>query len=261
MESMHFIAAILCVLVGLSLSLLGGGGSVLVVPILVYVGKVPIKESIAMSLLIVGLSSAMASMKYFRQGFVNVRLVILFVVPGVLASFFGARLSKFVSGPQLLLMFGVLMMVIAFVLYKKSSSCAQIPEKITCRPHFALSTAAGAGIGFLTGLLGVGGGFLIVPAITLLMKCSLYTAIGTSLAIMAVNSLTGFSGYLSQMKLDLPLSVLILSAMFAGNVLGARISGRFNATFLQKAFAVLIFLVGFILVVQHFPGLYTGGKP
>lgn len=253
MEPLQFVAAALCVLVGLSVSLLGGGGSVLIVPLLVYIGKVPVKESIAMSLLIVGLTSALGSVKYFRQGFVNLRLVTLFVVPGILASFFGARLSKYVSGDQLLLMFGVLMMVISVLLYRKSSDCARIPERITCRPHFALSAGTGAGIGFLTGLLGVGGGFLIVPAITLLMRCSLYTAIGTSLAIITVNSLTGFAGYLPEMRLNLPLSALFLSAMLTGALIGSKLGGKFSAVSLQKGFAILIFAVGLIMSAQHFP--------
>lgn len=253
MEPLQLVAAAFCVLVGLSLSLLGGGGSVLVVPLLVYIGRVPVKESIAMSLLIVGLTSALGSVKYFRQGFVNLRLAALFIVPGILASFFGARLSKFVSGGQLLLMFGILMMVISVLLYRKSSDCARIPEKITCRPHFVLSAGTGAAIGFLTGLLGVGGGFLIVPAITLLMRCSLYTAIGTSLVVITVNSLTGFTGYLAEMRLDFSLSALFLSATLAGAVLGSKLGGKLSAVLLQKGFAVLIFAVGLVMALQHFP--------
>src|SRR3989338_9039729 len=104
MEITYIVALVLCLLVGLSLGLLGGGGSVLMVPVFVYVTKISVNEAIAMSLLIVGLSSAAGAVKYYRQGFVNQRLVILFVVPGVIAAFFGARLTGVVSAENLLFM-------------------------------------------------------------------------------------------------------------------------------------------------------------
>ncbi len=245
------LATMLCVLVGLSLGLLGGGGSVLMVPLFVYIAKVPVNEAIAMSLLIVGLSSMAGVFKYFKQGFVNTRLVILFVLPGMLASFFGARAARSFSSEQLLLMFSVMMMLISLILYNKSSG-ASSDGPVVCRPNLSLSVAAGGVIGFLTGLLGVGGGFLIVPAIALLMRCSLYTAIGTSLAIIAVNSAAGFAGHLSTSHLNIPLSAVFLIATVSGAVAGTRLSNKFSMRFLQKAFAVLIFLVGALVVVQHF---------
>lgn len=248
----HFIlTAVLCAAVGASLSLLGGGGSVLLVPLLVYIGGVPAKESIALSLLIVGLTSALGSIPYFKKGFVNVRLVFLFVVPGVFFSFFGARLGEHVSAERLLFAFGILMAVIAFLMYQKSTESAQVSEKVVCRPHPVLSAATGGGIGFLTGLLGVGGGFLIVPAITLLMRCSLYTAIGTSLAIIAVNSFTGFAGHLSQMNHDAGLGAVLLASTLLGAVAGSLIGERIKASALQKGFAVLIGAVGIVMAVQH----------
>lgn len=256
MEPIQIITAALCLVVGLSLSLLGGGGSVLIVPLLVYVGKVPVSETFAMSLLIVGCSSALGSVKYFRQGLVNKRLVALFIVPGVAASFFGARLAKFVPSGRLLFMFGVLMTLIAVILYVKSAQQAQAQQKIVCRPPVLLSVVIGAVIGFLTGLLGVGGGFLIVPAITLLMRCSLYTAIGTSLVIITVNSMTGFIGYLSQLRLSVPLIALFLSTTITGALIGAKVSSRLSAVLLQRAFAVLIFIIGSFIAWQHFPSAH-----
>ncbi len=252
MEAPLLAAAALCVLVGLSLSLLGGGGAVLLVPLLVYVGRVPAKEAIAISLLLVGLSSALGSIPYFRGGFVNLRLAVLFLVPGIAAAFVGARFSESVPADILLLIFGILMMTISVILYRKSNDCARIPEKITCRPHAAVSAGTGAGIGFLTGLVGVGGGFLIVPAITILMRCSVYTAIGTSLAIISVNSLTGFAGHLSHLRLDPGLTALLLSAMLLGTLIGSRLGKKFSTAALQKGFAVLIFAVGLVMAVQHF---------
>ena len=253
MMTLQLIAGAFCFLVGLSLSLLGGGGSVLMVPIFVYIAKMPVSEAIALSLVIVGLSSAFGAIKYLKQGFVNKRLVILFVAPGIAASFFGARVTKFVSEEHLLFMFGVLMMLISLILYKKSSKETQSQASVICRPNFTLSVSVGALIGFLTGLLGVGGGFLIVPAIALLMRCSLYTAIGTSLVIIAINSFTGFIGHLSAMNLNFPLGAAFLLATISGAVFGTKVSDKFSAVFLQKSFSGLIFFVGCFLTVQHFP--------
>ncbi|MFT5208184.1 MAG: putative membrane protein YfcA [Candidatus Omnitrophota bacterium] len=253
MEIIHIIAIVLCLFVGLSLGLLGGGGSVLMVPIFVYVAKVSINEAIAMSLIIVGISSAVGSYKYYRQGFVNQRLVVLFVVPGVIAAFLGARLTQYVSANHLLFMFGILMALIALILFKKSSNRTEGLEQVVCRPGLVLSVVAGAVIGLLTGLLGVGGGFLIVPAIALLMKCSLYTAIGTSLVIISINSLTGFIGHISVIELNVPLTAAFLIATVAGAVLGTRFSDKFSIVLLQRTFAILIFGVGLFLAVQHFP--------
>lgn len=245
------LASMLCVLVGLSLGLLGSGGSVLMVPLFVYIAKVSADEAIAMSLVIVGLSSAAGTVKYMKRGAVNKRLVLLFVIPGVVASFFGGRTAKFVSADQLLLMFGGMMLLISLILLKKASQGTSSDGPVICRPNLGLSLGVGSIIGFLTGLLGVGGGFLIVPAIAILMKCSLNTAIGTSLAIIAVNSGAGFAGHLSAIRIDVPLTSVFLAATVGGAVAGARLSGNLSTNFLQKGFAVLIFIVGLLIVAQH----------
>ncbi len=252
METLYAVTALLCFGVGLSLGLLGGGGSVLMVPLFVYVAKIPANEAIAMSLLIVGLSSAAGVVRYLKQGFVNKRLVALFVLPGIAASFLGARAARYVSPDQLLAMFGGMMMLVSLILYNKSSGGTHADGPVVYRPDFAVSVTTGSVIGFLTGLLGVGGGFLIVPAIAILMRCSLYTAIGTSLAVIAVNSVAGFAGHLSGMRLDIPLSMTFLAATVGGAVAGTRLSHKLNAVFLQKSFSVLIFLIGALVTAQNF---------
>jgi hypothetical protein len=220
------------------------------IPVFVYVARTAVNEAIAMSLVIVGISSAGASIRYFKKGSVNRRLVVLFVVPGVAASFIGARIAGAFSSDRLLLMFGILMTVISVILFAKSGEKPGTGPAV-CRPGLALSIFAGSLIGFLTGLLGVGGGFLIVPAIALLMRCSLQTAIGTSLVIIAVNSFTGFIGHLSTMHVDFGLTAVFLASTAAGAFAGARYSGRFSTAALQKGFAVLIFAVGCLITFQH----------
>lgn len=258
MDAAVFLAVFLCVLIGLTLSLLGGGGSVLIVPLLVYLAKFPVNESIAMSLIIVGVASAYGSIKYLKEGFVNKRLVLLFVLPGIIASFAGARVAEYVPSKLLLFMFGAMMILISMILYKKSSQGRPKNEIVVCCPDLTVSVAAGTVIGFLTGLLGVGGGFLIVPTIALLMKCSLYTAIGTSLAIIAINSLTGFIGHLSAIKINLFLTGFFLIATLAGAVAGTKVSGALKLNVLQKIFAGLIFFVGIFLAAQNFPYEFRG---
>lgn len=252
MEIFYTATAILCFAVGLSLGLLGGGGSILMVPLFVYIAKFSATEAIALSLLIVGFSSAAGVIKYFKQGFINRRLIVLFVAPGIVASYFGARLANSVSSEKLLLMFGILMAIIAVILYAKSSEQSKNQLSAVCRPNLILSIAIGGLIGFLTGLLGVGGGFLIVPAIALLMKCSMRIAIGTSLAIISINSASGFLGHLPEMTTPAPLSMLFLVSTLGGTITGTKFSDYFSISFLEKGFAVLIFAAGCLLIAQHF---------
>lgn len=252
MEPTQIVTAGLCALVGLSLGLLGGGGSVLMVPLFVYIAKVPVAEAIAMSLLIIGLSSAAGVLKYWNQGLVNRRLVILFIVPGIFVSFVGARAAERVPSEVLLLLFGVMMVLISLILYRKAGQGPGADGPVVCRPGLGISVSIGAAIGFLTGLLGVGGGFLIVPAIALLMKCSLHTAIGTSLAIIAVNSAAGFLGHLTAMRMDPAPTAVYLTATLAAAVVGTRAAHRFSVVLLQKAFAVMILAVGALVTAQFF---------
>lgn len=253
MDPMQLIAAGLCFAVGMSLGLLGGGGSVLMVPIFVYVAGLSAAESIGLSLLVVGCSSIIGAVKYFRTGCVNQRLLLLFIIPGIAASIFGARVAARVDAQLLLFMFGALMAVIAVILFVKSSEKNQPQGPVVCRPSTYLSAGVGAVIGFLTGLLGVGGGFLIVPAIALLMRCSMCTAVGTSLAIIAINSLSGFIGHLPGMTTPLPLILLFLASAMSGALVGTRVAGRIGTAILQKGFAVLVLALGALLIFKNFP--------
>lgn len=224
------------------------------VPVLVYIAGVAVGEAIAISLITVAVSSAFAAIQYLRKGFVNRRLVFLFVLPGIVTSFVGARVSEAVSPDRLLLMFGALMILIGGILILKHTDRKPESEQIVCRPGVTVSVLAGSAIGFLTGLLGVGGGFLIVPVIALLMRCSLYTAIGTSLAIIALNSVIGFAGHLSMMPMNWFLTATVVISTLAGALWGVRYSAKISAGHLQKGFAALILLIGILIVVQNFSG-------
>lgn len=243
------IAAMLFVLVGLSVGLLGSGGSVLTVPILMYTAGFRADEAIAASLLIVGSASALSAVPSARQGRVNGRLTALFVVPGIVTSFAGARVTPLVEEHLLLSVFGGCMIAIGCVLAAKAEG-ARSDGAAVCRAHAVLSTSIGALLGFLTGLLGVGGGFLIVPAIALLMKCSLRTAIGTSSAIIAVNSLAGFAGHASAFEGQRLWVAVYLSATLLGARLAQGRSEGMDLSLLQKILGVLVAAVGAFLVIK-----------
>lgn len=234
------------------MGLLGAGGSVLMIPVFVYIARIPVNEAIALSLLIAGLSSAVGVVKYSKQGFLNRRLVVLFILPGIFTSFIGARSAQNFSSEHMMLLFGLAMLFISIILYRKSGG-ESIPDgPVICRPSFLLSIFVGSVVGFLTGFLGVGGGFLIVPAIALLMRCSLHTAIGTSLAIITINSSAGFLGHLPDFSPDFLLNITFLIATMVGVLIGTRVSDRLSVSFIQKTFAMIIFLVGVLVVAQSF---------
>lgn len=246
-----WLVLVLCFLVGFSLGLLGGGGTILTVPIFVYAGKMEADMAIAMSLVIVGLVSLIGSLKFLKQGFVNKRLVLLFTIVGIPTALIGARFTSRVSTQHLLLTFGLLMCIVALVLLMKSLWERDSDQPPVCRPSILLSLSVGAGIGFLTGFLGVGGGFLIVPAISILMRCSLHTAIGTSLAIIAINSLAGFAGHLGAFELNPGMLLSLFAVMLGGALFGGKAAVRLSAAVLQKAFALLILAMGLFVVLQN----------
>jgi len=251
MDTSIWLTLVLCFLVGVSLGLLGGGGTILTVPIFVYAGKMEANTAIALSLLIVGCVSALGAIRFLKQGFLNKRLVLLFTLTGVPTALLGAKFTSLVTSTSLLLMFGSLMCLVSLVLLFKASNQKESDQAPVCRPGAGLSLVTGSAIGFLTGFLGVGGGFLIVPAISILMRCSLHTAIGTSLAIIAINSLSGFAGHLSAFEFNIIPLISLLAVMVAGSFIGTSAALRVNGQSLQKAFAFLILATGIFVVLKN----------
>jgi len=250
MESTVWVTAVLCWVVGITLGLFGGGGSILTVPIFIYAAHYPAAEAIALSLVTAGAASLLASIRYLLRGLVNLRLVLIFFGSGSLTAFAGAQLTDLLSERSLLLLFGGLMVVIAWVLYLRASAAAE-EGTVVCRPKLGISVGAGALTGFLTGFLGVGGGFLIVPAIALLMRCSMQTAIGTSLVIVTLNSFAGYWGHLRVQSFPLMPAALFVLAAALGTFVGSRLGVRARSEVLQRGFAGLIFAVGIFLIAVN----------
>ncbi len=178
--------------IGGSLGLLGGGGSILTVPALVYVvGQSP-QAAIATSLAIVGANSGLGAWFHFRQGTLKWKVALLFGLAGMVAAYPAAQLSRHLPGGLLLVTFAALMLVVGAVMLLRRES-----DTSGHTPHGWLSILAGGlAVGAMTGLLGVGGGFLIVPALILLVGLPMKEAVGTSLAVIALNSASALAGHL-----------------------------------------------------------------
>lgn len=241
-------AIILSAAVGLSLGLIGGGGSIITVPLLVYVAGVSPADSITMSLAIVGATSLLGSVIKWRQGLVHVRALEIYALTGVFGAQFGAPLTRLVPGAVLLILFALIMIAVAARMVQ-TRQAGDGTAGGDCRVLRCALT--GLGVGVLTGFLGVGGGFLIVPALTSFARLPMRMAVGTSLPIIALNSMSGFLGHLAS---GFPHPYMVLGftvAALAGMAFGLSLSGRVQASALRSGFAGLSFAVAIFLLVKN----------
>jgi len=246
--TMLFLAAALSVLIGLSLGLLGGGGSMLTVPILIYVLGVEPKSAIATSLLVVGVTSAVGVISHARAGRVQLRTGLLFGVAGMAGAYVGGRVAHFLPARLLLLAFAAMMGVTAFAMLRGRGRPVDPVRPVAALPVPRV-LLQGAAVGAVTGLVGAGGGFLVVPALALLGGLPMAIAVGTSLLVIAMQSLAGFAGYLGHVAIDLRLAGLVVGAAIVGILIGGQLAGHVPQQALRKAFgwfvlAMAIFLVG-----------------
>jgi hypothetical protein len=230
------LALVLAVGIGVSLGLLGGGGSILTLPILVYVLGMEAKQAIATSLLVVGVTSAAALVPHARAGRVNVRIGLAFGASSMAGAFVGGRVAHFLPSGALLLAFALMMLVTGLAMLRGRGASAALVGK---RPWGRI-LVVGVGIGLLTGVIGAGGGFVIVPALALLCGLSMSEAIATSLLVIALNSFSGFAGSIGHVTLDFRVAALITAASVVGSIAGAFAAGRVPEAALRRAFAWLV---------------------
>ena len=239
--------------IGFSLGLLGGGGSLLTVPALVYlVGQTP-QAAVTTSLVIVGANSMVGAMFHGFHGRLDWKVALAFGSAGMFVSYLSANISRQISPELLLIIFAFLMIGIGWMLLFRRATGDESTH--IARPIW-LVLASGAGVGLLTGILGVGGGFLVVPALVMLVGLPVQTAVGTSLIIIAMNSLAGFLGHISSGSLDWMVTVIFTSAGLVGTFGGMRLSRRLSPSKLQKAFAVFVMALGVFLLIDNFPKLF-----
>lgn len=249
MTAIFVIGLILSAVIGLSLGLIGGGGSILTVPILVYFLGVGPHEAVVMSLAVVGATSLFGSYLHYRVENVDLKGGMLFGSAGIVGAFAGSPLTKLVSPEVLLLSFGVLMLVVAVSMIWRKRQAADAPARA---PHPIQAILAGFGVGVLTGFLGVGGGFLIVPALVFFGGLSIKKAIGTSLFVIFLNCVAGLIGHLGRGSFDWTLTAMVMGLAVAGAIVGTMLSHRIAAHRLQRMFAVLVLGVGAFLVVKNY---------
>ncbi|HAN46092.1 MAG TPA: permease [Cyanobacteria bacterium UBA8156] len=242
----------LAVAIGVSLGLLGGGGSILAVPILVYVMGVPGKAAIALSLMVVGVASVVGAVPHYLQGNVNLRTALLFSPTAMAGSYLGARLAALpVVTPQFqLLGFTAMMFVAAFLMIRKPET----PDRPGgAHPYWQIGLE-GLGVGALTGFVGIGGGFMVIPALVLLGNTPMKEAVGTSLVIIALKSATGVLGYLGTVPIDGGLALTFTGAAVLGMGFGVGLSWVVPAKSLEKSFGYFVLAVATFLLIQNLRG-------
>jgi hypothetical protein len=240
---------LLTALMGVSLGLLGGGGSILAVPILVYVFGVGAHPAIAMSLVLVGATAFAAALMHHRNGCVDWKSGMVFAVFAAPVSLLGAAAAMRVRGEVLLVLFGSLMLVGGTAMIFRR----EIPPPEPNQRRIVAVVVCGAGVGFLTGFLGVGGGFLIVPALVLFLGKEMKQAIGTSLLVIALNSAVAVYGHRSALHMQWNVILPAAGAALAGMVVGSLISKRVPSAALRKAFGVLVGALGALMVARNVP--------
>lgn len=243
---------------GLVLGIFGSGGSIVALPALMYLLHVEPKSAIAMSLGVVAVTASISAVDHWRRGNVDLRISAVFGLFGVGGTFAGAKLGLLTPVALQLALFALVMYAAAWRMLKQPAlrpvaagggtaaiGCHEFFSP--CMGHIALH---GIGVGVLTGLVGVGGGFLIVPTLVLLSGIPMKQAVGTSLAIVAAKSYAGFAGYLGGVPIDYGLMAGFTAITVLGSLAGTRLAHRLSPELLKKAFAVFLLLVASYILLN-----------
>jgi hypothetical protein len=248
----------LMVLVGVALGLLGGGGSILTVPILVYVVGANAHEAIALSLLIVGMTSLAALVPHARSGGVRWRTGLLFGATSMAGAFGAGKLAALVQGPVLLLLFGVMMLVTAIAMMRgrkcptASEMAEHREEKLSELPVLKI-LGEGLVVGAVTGLVGAGGGFLVVPALVLFGKLPMRAAVGTSLLVVTMKSFAALAGHAGSANIDWAFASAATAAAVIGSFAGGRLAGGVSPALLRRGFAWFVIVMAAFVLTQEVP--------
>lgn len=252
------------ILIGLSLGLLGGGGSILTLPVLVYVMGINPVLSTAYSLFVVGITSLAGSFNFMRKGLVNYKAALVFAIPSFVSVFLTRKYfvpmmpdSLFTVGGfevtknvAIMLFFALVMLAASYSMIKEGKS---EPQEATGQPKFnyPLIGLEGGVVGMLTGVIGAGGGFLIIPAFVILAKLPMKIAIGTSLLIIAANSLIGFASGLSTTAIDWTFLLEFTSLSVGGIFLGSFLSRFIAGEKLKKSFGWFVLVMGIYIISKE----------
>lgn len=261
---MEFFGYVASVFIGISLGLIGGGGSILTVPVLVYLFGIDAFLAAEYSLFIVGISSVVGSISYFRKGLVNLKTAFVFGAPSVISIFLTRNyilpmipdevftVSSFVMTKDilLLLIFAVLMILASYKMISKNTELYTEKAGYSKNNTF-LAAGEGSVVGVFTGLVGAGGGFMIIPALVNLLKTPMKVAIGTSLVIISLNSLIGFFSSVNHITIDWKLLITISSIAIFGIIIGSQLSKKIDGKKLKPAFGWFILVMGIYIIIKE----------
>ena len=248
---------------GSVLSLLGAGGSILTMPVLVYLFSIPAVEATSYSLLLVGLTALLGSIGYFRQGTIDIKTAIIFGIPSILGVLLARHYllpaipSEFKLGILItkdfviMFVFSVLMILAALMMMKKNNPKKDDNQDVP-KNKFALVMLEGLVVGGVTGFVGAGGGFLIIPALVLLAGLEMKIAVGTSLIISALKSIIGFGGdVIGGFQTDWIFVFYVMIATLVGVLVGNFLSRKFTGEQLKKYFGIMVLVIGFYIVTEQ----------
>ena len=262
---MEIIGYIASILIGISLGLIGSGGSILTVPVLVYLFSVDAVSATAYSLFIVGFTAAIGSIAYFKKGLVNIKTAIVFGIPSIIAVFFTRAyivpaipkevfsIGNFIVTKSILmlLLFAILMIVASFSMIKKNKQKDNELKEGQQQFNYPMILLEGLLVGIVTGLVGAGGGFLIIPALVLLSKLPMKEAVGTSLVIIAAKSLIGFFGESNETIIDWSLLMIVSLVATSGIFIGMFLSKKIDGAKLKPLFGWFVLVMGIYIIVKE----------
>ncbi len=245
---MTLLAGFLALVVGLTLGLLGGGGSILTVPAIVFAMGIDPKTAVVMSLPIVGGAALVGAARHARMGNVDLPVAIPFGLSAMLGAYGGAWIGRFLEGRTQLMILAVVMFLAAISMLRRTpprEPAAITPHRVT--PQLLL---IGVATGVLTGLVGIGGGFLLVPALVLLAGVSMHKAVGTSLLVITMNTTAGYAGYHGAVAVPWDLVLWFGGIAAVGIIAGSALLPRVPQVALKRAFALLLIVVASSIVWQ-----------
>lgn len=264
MDSIVIIGFASAILIGVSLGLIGGGGSILTVPVLVYILGVNPVLATAYSLFVVGSTSLVGAATYMKKGLVNYKTALVFAIPSFIAVFLTRKFlvpalpdPLFTVGEAIItknigiMVFFALIMLAASYSMITAKKCVDCDEDEPVVFNFPMIALEGSVVGVITGIVGAGGGFLIIPALVLLAKLPMKLAVGTSLLIIAAKSLIGFLGDLSTQTIDWQMLLIFTSLSIVGIFIGSALSKKINEKILKTGFGWFVLIMGIYIIKKE----------
>ncbi|MCO5240902.1 MAG: sulfite exporter TauE/SafE family protein [Chitinophagaceae bacterium] len=268
---MELVGYIVAVFIGVSLGLIGSGGSILTVPLLVYLFGLPPVIAVSYSLFIVGITSLLGAVNSFRKGQANLNLALplgilspatvfvvrKYIVPAIPEQLWSVGSLEITRSLLIMVLFAILMLASALSMLRRTTVTSPAVTSAKSIMDYVQLGAFGVGIGCVTGFLGAGGGFLIIPALVLLLKLPMKQAVGTSLLIIAINSLIGFAGDLDHYEFQWGFLLFITGIASVGIFIGTHFAEKIPAQKLKRGFGWFVLVMGIYIIAQEVIGLWT----